>query len=55
MKFKKGDKIKVFHPGMMGVIKEGTVHKIGSKYIYVDLGELLGGIVKCRPSDVVEA
>lgn len=36
MKIKVGDEISFFHPGMMGVIKQGTVTKIGSKYIYVN-------------------
>lgn len=48
---KKHDEVKFFHPGMMGVIKEGVVTKIGSKYIYVETGLL--GIVKIRPSDLV--
>jgi len=50
MKLQKGDEVKFFHPGMMGVIKEGTVEKIGSKYIYVNWME---STVKIRPSDLV--
>ena len=54
IKVKKGDEVKAFHPGMMGVVKHGVVNKVGSKYIYIDFGLLNGNIVKCRPSDLVE-
>jgi hypothetical protein len=37
-----GTTVKAFYPGMVGVVKEGTITKIGSKYIYIDFGDLLG-------------
>ena len=50
MKLKKGDEVKFFHPGMMGVIKTGTVEKIGSKYIYV---KWFDSTVRILPRDLV--
>jgi hypothetical protein len=50
MKLKVGDEVKFFHPGMMGVIKDGEVEKIGSKYIYV---KWLDTTVRIRPVDLV--
>ena len=52
-KFKAGDTVRAFHPGMFGVVKEGTVAKVGRKYLYVDFGQLLGGVIRIRPTDVV--
>ena len=46
----KGDEVSFFHPGMMGVVKQGVVTKMGSKYIYVSW---MGGIAKIRPRDLV--
>jgi hypothetical protein len=51
--FKKGDVVKAFHPGMFGVVKTGTVSKVGSVYLYIDFGELLGGVKRVRYQHVV--
>ena len=52
---KVGERVKAFHPQMMGVVKEGTVVGRGSKYVRVDFGELLGGIKRVPHAHVVEA
>lgn len=51
---KVGERVKAFHPGTLGVVKEGEVAKVGSVYVYVDFGELLGGVKRVRYEDVVE-
>lgn len=38
----KGSRVRAFHPQMFGVIKEGKVVKVGSKYARVNFGDLLG-------------
>lgn len=50
----KGTRVRAFHPGMFGVVKEGEVVKVGSKYAHVDFGEMLGGIKRVPMTHVVE-
>jgi hypothetical protein len=51
---KVGDRVRAFHPGTVGVVKEGEVTKVGSVYIYVNFGELLGGVKRVRYEHVLE-
>ena len=48
-----GDRIQAFHPRRFGVVNYGTVTKIGTKWVYVDFGPLLGGVFKVAPRDIV--
>lgn len=50
---KVGERVRAFHPGMFGVVKEGEVTKVGSVYLYIDFGELLGGVRRVRFEHVV--
>ena len=52
--YRVGDVVKAFHPRMFGVVKEGTVTKVGSVYLYIDFGELLGGVQRTRYTHVTE-
>ena len=52
--YKVGDVVKAFHPGRLGVVNTGTVTKVGSVYLYIDFGELLGGVQRVRYEHVVE-
>lgn len=52
--FKRGNRVRAFHPGRFGVINYATVTKVGSKYLYLDFGEILGGIRRVHPIHVVE-
>lgn len=38
----KGSRVRAFHPQMFGVVKEGNVTGVGSKYVRVNFGDLLG-------------
>ena len=51
--YKVDDVVRAFHPGMFGVVKEGKVAKVGSVYLYIDFGELLGGVKRVRYQHVV--
>jgi hypothetical protein len=52
--FKKGDRVKAFHPGKFGVVNEGVVISHGSKFARIDFGELGGGICKVLHDHVIE-
>lgn len=52
IKLNVGDNVKAFYPGMVGVVKEGTITKIGSKYTYIDFGGFLG-TRRVLPKDIV--
>lgn len=52
--FKKGDRVKAFHPQKFGVVDHGTVISHGSKYARIDFGELGGGIFKVLHKYIVE-
>lgn len=52
--YKVGDVVKAFHPGRFGVINEGRVTKVGSVYLYIDFGEILGGVFRVRYEHVTE-
>lgn len=49
-----GDRVKAFHPAKFGVVNEGDVVKVGSKYVHVDFGELGGGVRRVPHVHVVE-
>ena len=51
---KAGDRIKAFHPRMMGVVKEGTVERVGRSYLHVNFGSILGGTVQVPYAHFVE-
>lgn len=51
--YRVGDVVRAFHPGMFGVVKVGTVTKVGSVYLYIDFGELLGGVRRVQYKYVV--
>ncbi len=51
--FKAGDKVKAFHPAMVGVVKYGDVVSIGRTYARIDFGQLLGGTWKVRREDIL--
>lgn len=51
---RKGDRVRVFHPRMFGVIKEGVVDTVGTKYVWIDFGALNGGLFRVTPKHVVE-
>lgn len=48
-----GERRLAFHPRTVGVVKVGEVVKVGSKYAYIDFGELLGGVVRVPLRDVL--
>ena len=50
----KGSRVRAFHPQMFGVIKEGTVVRVGSAYCQIDFGDLLGGARKVPLRHVTE-
>lgn len=50
---KVGDVVRAFHPAELGVVRYGTIVKIGWKYVHVDFGEIRGGVYKIFPSLVV--
>lgn len=52
--YKVGDVVKAFHPGRFGVINEGKVTKVGSVYLYINFGSLLGGVRRVRYEHVTE-
>lgn len=52
--YKVGDVVKAFHPERLGVVNTGTVTKVGSVYLYIDFGELLGGVRRVRYPHVTE-
>jgi hypothetical protein len=39
-----GERVRAFHPGMLGVVKTGTVIKVGRKYAQIDFGPLADGV-----------
>ena len=49
-----GDRVKAFHPAKMGVVNEGDVTKVGSTYVWIDFGELGGGVFRVRHAHVLE-
>jgi hypothetical protein len=49
-----GERVKAFHPRMVGVVKEGTITSINRKSVRIDFGPLLGGIRPVSPQDIVE-
>lgn len=50
-----GDSVRAFHPREMGVVRDGTVVKVGRNYVHVDFGELRGGVFRVAPKYIVEA
>lgn len=53
-RFSVGEHVRAFHPGMFGVVKEGKIERVGSVYLYIDFGQLLGGVRRVRYEHVVE-
>ncbi len=51
--FKAGDRVKAFHPGMLGVVKHGFVVSVGRTYARIEFGSLLGGTWKVRREDIL--
>ena len=49
-----GQEVAAFHPRMLGVVKWGRVVKVGSVWIHIDFGELLGGTFRVLPGDVID-
>jgi hypothetical protein len=49
-----GQRCRAFHPKRMGVVNHGTIIKVGSRYLYVDFGSMLGGVYRVHPRDIVE-
>ncbi len=53
--FHVGDNVQAFHPHMLGVILYGQVVKVGRVWLYVDFGEIRGGVFRVSPTrDVTE-
>lgn len=53
-RIRKGDRVKAFHPARFGVVNEGEAVKVGSKYVTINFGELLGGTFRVPHVHVVE-
>lgn len=51
--YRVGEVVRAFHPGMLGVVKEGRIARIGSVYLYIDFGDLLGGVKRVAYKHVV--
>jgi hypothetical protein len=52
--FTVGDAVAAFHPGRLGVVNVGIVKTVGTKYLHLDFGALLGGTWKVPYRDVIE-
>ena len=52
--FKAGQHVRAFHPLMFGVVREGIILSIGTKRAKIDFGQLYGGTVLVRLSDILE-
>jgi hypothetical protein len=51
---KVGDTVEAWHPRMFGVIKTGTVDSVGTKWVWIDFGELGGGLFRVPRSHVLD-
>lgn len=49
--YRAGETVRAFDPRTLGVVKEGTVVKVGRKYLTVDFG--LTGICKVAERDLL--
>lgn len=54
VKPRKGRRVRAFHPGFVGVVKEGEVVGVGSKYARIDFGQLNGGVFRVPFRHVLE-
>lgn len=53
MEHKPGDRVRAFHPQMVGVVKEGTVEAVYHNCLMIDFGQLLGGIYSVKNDHVI--
>ncbi len=53
MEIYEGNTVRAFHPAMFGVVRTGTVRKVGWRWIHVDFGVIYGGTFKVARRDIV--